>query len=130
VGRHAEHPVLGRDVKRLSGAQEALAGSAMKLLGWFQSGQMSMVPLYANRFLAMMSELAVGWLLLEGAVIADEKRKKLDPKDKDVAFYTGKVEAAQYYARTELPSVELSAKLMAEEDRSPLDIPDAAFATV
>jgi alkylation response protein AidB-like acyl-CoA dehydrogenase len=130
VGRHAEHPVLGRDVKRLSAAQEALAGSAMKLLGWFQSGQMSMVPLYANRFLAMMSEVAVAWLLLEGAVIADGKRAKLDPKDKDVAFYTGKVEAAQYYARNELPNVEMSAKLMAEEDRTALDIPDAAFATV
>jgi hypothetical protein len=29
-----------------------------------------------------------------------------------------------------LPAVELKARLMAEEDRSPLEITDAAFATV
>ena len=43
---------------------------------------------------------------------------------------TGKVAAALYYARTVLPGVEQKAKAMAEEDRSPLDMPDAAFATV
>jgi hypothetical protein len=47
-----------------------------------------------------------------------------------VAFYEGKVAAAQYYARNVLPGVELKAKLMAEEDKTPLEISDAAFATV
>ncbi len=130
VSKNGGDPVLGPQVKRLAAAQEALAGSAMRLLGWFQSGQVAMVPLNANRFLAMMSEVAVGWLLLEGAVIAQEALKTVDPKHPDVAFYTGKMRAAQYFAQTELPNVELSARLMGDEDRSPLDIPDAAFATV
>ena len=57
---------LQAEVKRLGKAQEALTTSAMKLLMWFQSGQLEIVPLVANRFLDMMSELSVAWLLLLG----------------------------------------------------------------
>jgi alkylation response protein AidB-like acyl-CoA dehydrogenase len=130
VAKNGQHPELGAAVKRLGLAQEAFAGSAMKLLSWFQGGQVAMVPLYANRFLAMMSELTVAWLLLDGARIALLALKKVDPAHPDAAFYAGKVQAALYYARTELPNVEQGARLMGEEDRSPLETPDAAFATV
>jgi hypothetical protein len=79
----------------------------------------------------MMSELTVAWLLLEGALVADEKKKKSVAADHpDAAFYDGKIHAALYYARNVLPGVEHKAHLLAEEDKSPLDIPDAAFATV
>jgi hypothetical protein len=130
VAENAQHPELGAAVKRLGLAQEAFAGSAMKLLAWFQGGRVAMVPLYANRFLSMMSELTVGWLLLDGARIAIEAKKKIDASHPDAAFYEGKVQAALYYARSELPNVEQGARVMGEEDRSPLDTPDAAFATV
>jgi alkylation response protein AidB-like acyl-CoA dehydrogenase len=125
VAQYKDHPAIGAQVKGLGAAQEALAGSALKLLTWFQTGKMDMVPLFATRFLEMMSEVAVAWLLLEGAVIADAKKS-----GNDKAFYEGKVLAALYYARTVLPSVELLAKQMNDEDRSPLEISDAAFATV
>jgi hypothetical protein len=130
VADNAQHPQLGAAVKRLGLAQEAFAGSAMKLLAWFQSGQVGMVPLYANRFLVMMSQLAVAWLLLDGARIALEASKAVAAGHPDAAFYAGKVQAALYYARTELPNVEVSARLMGDEDRSPIETPDAGFATV
>jgi alkylation response protein AidB-like acyl-CoA dehydrogenase len=130
VGAQGDHPVLGAAVKRLGLAQEAFAASAMKFLSWFQSGQIAMVPLYANRFLAMMSEVAVAWLLLDGAVTAHAASKTVAADHPDAAFYSGKVQAALYYARTDLPNVEQVARLMAEEDRSPLDTPEAGFATV
>ncbi len=127
VAQYKDHASLGPQIKGLGVAQEALAGSAMKLLMWFQTGKMDMVPLFANRFLEMMSELAVAWLLLEGAVIADSK---LATATTDKSFYEGRIHAARFYARGALPHVELLAKQMNDEDRSPLDIPDAAFATV
>jgi alkylation response protein AidB-like acyl-CoA dehydrogenase len=130
VAANSAHPVLGAEVKRLGRAQEAVAGSAMRLLSWFQMGRAELVPLNANRFLAMMSELTVAWLLLDGAILADAAAKNVDPQHPDVAFYAGKVQAALYYARTCLPSVESAAKSLGDEDRTPLDIPDAAFATV
>jgi hypothetical protein len=130
VAAHREHPTLGKDVQRLGKAQEALMSAAMRLLMWFQSGQIERVPLHANRFLEMMAETTVAWVLLEGAVLADGKRTGLDASHPDAAFYAGKIAAAQYYARNVLPGVEHKAQLVMDEDQSPLEIPDAGFATV
>ena len=130
VAAHREHAVIGSAVKRLGAAQEALGGTAMRLLAWFQSGQMGLVPLYANRFLEMMAETTVAWMLLDGAVIADEKAKTVDAAHPDKAFYAGKVASALYYARNVLPGVEDKARVLSEEDKSALEITDAAFATV
>ncbi len=130
VQKHAGHPVLGAAAKTLGMAQEALSGSAMRLLMWFQTGNVAMVPLQGNRFLEMMSETTVGWMLLEGAAIALAKKASVAAGHPDAAFYDGKVAAALYYARNVLPGVEFKAKLMGDEDKSALDISDAAFATV
>jgi len=130
VAANSSHATLGPAVKALGAAQEAVGGSAMRLLMWFQSGQLALVPLAANRFLEMMSELTVAWLLLQGAVIAEEAKAKTDAGHPDHAFYAGKVAAAQYFARNVLPGVTHKAELMGAEDKSPIDIPDAAFATV
>lgn len=132
VQTHKAHPTLGAAVAELGAAQEAVSGTAMRLLMWFQSGRMTMVPLAANRFLEMMSVLSVGWLLLEGAVIAAEKEQAL-PKEgagPDRAFYQGKHHAANYFARHMLPEVRSHADILGREDRSALDIPNDAFATV
>jgi hypothetical protein len=130
VAANSAHPKLGASVKKLGSAAEVLGGSTMKLLMWFQGGNIGLVPLYANRFLEMMSETTVTWLLLEGAVIADAKLAKVAPTEADHAFYTGKIAAALYFARTVLPGVEQKAASMGDEDRTPLDVPEAAFATV
>jgi alkylation response protein AidB-like acyl-CoA dehydrogenase len=130
VQKNSADATLGPAVKTLALAQEALGGSAMRLLTWFQTGNIGLVPLHANRFLEMMSETAVAWLLLEGAAIAIEKKKTVAAGHPDAAFYEGKIAAALFYARNVLPGVELKAKLMGEEDKTPLDLSDAAFATV
>jgi alkylation response protein AidB-like acyl-CoA dehydrogenase len=130
VATHSSHATLGPAVKKLGAAQEAVAGTAMRLLMWFQSGQLALVPLSANRFCEMMSELTVAWQLLEGAVVAEEAKSKVAEGHPDASFYAGKAAAALYFARNVLPGVEHKAQLLAEEDKSPLDIPDAAFATV
>jgi alkylation response protein AidB-like acyl-CoA dehydrogenase len=130
VQKHASDPTLGPAVKTLSLAQEALGGSAMRLLMWFQTGNVALVPLQANRFLEMMAETTVAWLLLEGAAIAMETKKTVAAGHPDAAFYEGKIAAALYYARNVLPTVELKAKLMGDEDKTPMELSDAAFATV
>ncbi len=130
VATHKEHPVLGPAVVALGAAQEALGGSVMRLLGWFQSGNLPLVPLAANRFLEMVAETAVAWQLLDGARIADAKLALVPEGHPDQAFYLGKRYAALYFARNVLPDVEHSARILAEGDSSALDIPDAGFATV
>jgi len=130
IAANKDHEVLGADLKRLASAQEAVGGSAMRLLMWFQTGNVTMVPLNANRFLEMMSEVAVGWLLLDGAAIAAAALKELPAGHADAAFYQGKIAAAQFYARNVLPGVEAKAALMGNEDKSAVELPIEAFATV
>ncbi len=130
VAETREHPVLGTAVQQLGKAQEAVGGAAFQLLGWFKGGQAERVPLNANRFLEMMSEMAVAWLLLEGAAIAAKKQADTDASHPDHAFYEGKKQAAIYYALNVLPGVIAKSKMLQSGDTSALDIPDAAFASI
>jgi alkylation response protein AidB-like acyl-CoA dehydrogenase len=127
IAAQREHPVLGAAVQQLGKAHEAVGGAAFQLLGWFKGGQVASVPLHANRFLEMMSELAVGWLLLEGAALALEQQKNVKSDHPDHAFYEGKKHAALFFAHNHLPAVIAKSKMMQSGDTSALDIPAAAF---
>jgi alkylation response protein AidB-like acyl-CoA dehydrogenase len=130
VQANKDHPTLAPGIANLAQAMEVLTGSAMRFLGWFTGGKMEMVPLAANRFLEMMSETTIGWLLLEGAVIAEKASAALPEGHADRAFYSGKRYAAMYFAQNVLPSVVMKATLLGKEDRTPIDMPDDAFATI
>lgn len=129
VEANRAHAVFGAAVETLGAAQEAAMQAAMGILGWSQSDKPELIPLQANRFQRMMSELAVGWLLLEAGVIAHAAQEKASGEG-EKAFYEGKKASALWYARNVLPNVKLGAELMASEDMSPLQLPDAAFATL
>jgi len=128
VAAHKQHPTLKDAIAVLAQAMEALTGTGGKFMQWFGGGKMEMVPSVANRFLEMMSETTVGWLLLEGAVVAEAAAEKLPAEHPDRAFYEGKRFAAQYFAHNVLPGVVAKAQMIAREDRTALDMPIAAFA--
>jgi 3-(methylthio)propanoyl-CoA dehydrogenase len=128
VEAHREDPELGADVQRLAAAQEAVMSTAMNLLTWSQTGKTVLIPLAANQFLTMMSQLAVGWLLLDAGMIAGNAQAKLSPTNPERNFYEGKRASAKWFARNVLPRVESSARVLALEDLSAMEIPDAAFA--
>jgi hypothetical protein len=130
VEKNKSHPVLGGAVAELARAHEAVGTCAMQFLGWFQGGEIEKVPLNSNRFLQMMSELTVGWLLLDAAVIALEAQKKLDNAHPDWAFYEGKKAAAKFWASTVLAAVPTLGEILRAADKSPLEIPNDGFATV
>jgi alkylation response protein AidB-like acyl-CoA dehydrogenase len=128
VAKNKDHAVLKDAIGVLGQAMEAMTATGGKFMQWFGGGKVEMVPTVANRFLEMMSETTVGWLLLEQAVIAQAALDKLPAEHPDRAFYTGKVFGAQYFATNVLPGVAAKAQLIAREDRSVLDIPVEAFA--
>ena len=132
IADNEKHAFVGPLVKELAQAHEAVAGTAMRLLSWFQSGRMQIVPLVANRVLEMMSELCCAWLLCDGARIAHDALEKLPPGEgeSDRAFYEGKKYVAQYFVRNVLPHAKLTAEILGREDVSAIEIPAAAFATV
>lgn len=114
----------------LSSAIEALTGTAMRFWGWLKDHKVDLVPLVANRFLEMMAETVVGWLLLDGAIIAEKAAAELDDSHPDKAFYEGRKYAALHYAHDVLPGVAFKAGLIAKEQRQPMDIPEEAFTTL
>lgn len=125
-----EHAVLKDGAAALDAAADAVMSTAMRFLGWFGAGKMEMVPLAANRFLEMMAETALGWLLLDGAVIAEKAADALPADHADRAFYLGKRYAAQYFLANVVATVPQKAQMIGKEDRTPIEIPTAAFATV
>ncbi len=130
VAANAQHPQIGGEVQALGKAAESLGGAAMQIFGWSQGAKFVLVPLTATRFLEMMSETAVAWMLLESARVALEASAKLPEGHVDGPFYAGKLHAARFYARNVLPGVLHKAKVIGAEDQSPMDIADDAFATV
>jgi alkylation response protein AidB-like acyl-CoA dehydrogenase len=130
IAANKDHPVVKDGVAALGQSLEALTAAGGKFMMWFGGGKMEMVPLAANRFLEMMSETVIGWLLLEAAVIADAAAKKLPADHPDQAFYAGKKFAAQYFGANVLPLVAAKGALLGREDRTALEIPQSAFASV
>jgi hypothetical protein len=75
----------------------------------------------------MMSELAIGWLLLDAAILAEKAVERFPKGHPDRSFYEGKHWSALWFARNVLPGVVHSAELIAGEDTSALEIPEPAF---
>jgi len=128
VAKNKDHAKLGPAVAQLANAQQAVAGTAMKFMAWQGQGKAHLVPLVANRCLNMMSELTIGWLLLEQAVISIDKLETASASDKP--FYQGKVHSAVFFAQSALPLIPQQAVVINAEDDSALQIPEEAFATV
>ncbi len=130
IDTHKDDAELGESVAILQKAHQAVGATVMQFLGWFQGGQMARIPICAELFLEMMSELAVGWLLLEQASIAAQKAQSVNETHPDRHFYAGKRYAARWYARSVLSLAPAKARTIAAADESPNEIPDEAFATV
>ncbi len=130
VEANKDHPAFGAEVKQLAAAQEAVANTAMSFMGWGEAGKLELLPSVANRFLEMMAELTVGWLLLDAGIIAEAAAKKLSAEHPDRKFYEGKKFSALWFAREVLPTVPLKAQLIASENRAALEVPADALATI
>ncbi|MFP4311389.1 MAG: acyl-CoA dehydrogenase [Nitriliruptoraceae bacterium] len=83
--------------------------------------------LQSTEFLFSLAEVLIGWLLLRQAEVAHDAIKAGVGSGADQDFYTGKVAAARYFARSVLPKVGLRAQVAAEEDGALMGVPESAF---
>ncbi|MEM9729898.1 MAG: acyl-CoA dehydrogenase [Myxococcota bacterium] len=130
IDEHKDHEVLGGAVTSLQNAHEAIAASVMQFIGWFKGGKIEQIPLAAEDFLTLLSDLAVGWLLLQQASIALSKLPETSETHPDHAFYTGKKYAALHFASSVLTATPSRVKRLHSIDTLPVEIPNEAFATV
>lgn len=93
-----------------------------------QSEQIYKAGLHATDFLYSLSEIVIGWLLLQHAEIAQQALETgADLTDDDRAFYTGKVASGRWFVRHVLPKVATRARIAAQEDGSLMELPVEAF---
>ncbi len=87
------------------------------------------VGLNTSRFLLAAGDLVVGWLLLRQAEVAHEaltsRGESLTAADRD--FYSGKVAAAQFFARTVLPRLSSERAIAEGTDLDLMELAESAF---
>ena len=130
VEAHRQDPIYAAEIEILGAAQEAVLQLAMGFLEWSQSDQLALVPLNANRFLTIMSQLAVGWLLLDAALLSEKAAKGLAADHPDREFYLGKRASALWYARNVLSGIPGASKAALLKDASPMELPENGFGAV
>ncbi|MFF3461915.1 acyl-CoA dehydrogenase [Streptomyces sp. NPDC002619] len=133
---------LGTGGEELAGAREHLAKAAVELeaiVGLMLTDlaateqdvkNIYKVGLNTTRLLLTSGDVIVGYLLLKGAAVAAEKLQSASAKavsSKDVAFYTGKIAAAKFFAANVLPGVTLARKVSENVDLDLMELDEAAF---
>ncbi|WP_328561592.1 acyl-CoA dehydrogenase [Streptomyces coelicoflavus] len=128
--------------EELSGAREHLAKAAVELeaiVGLMLTDlaateqdvkNIYKVGLNTTRLLQASGDVIVGYLLLKGAAIAAEKLATASAKavsSKDVAFYTGKIAAAKFFAANVLPGLTLARKVAQGVELDLMELDEAAF---
>lgn len=110
VDENSAHPRLSTAVQTLGKALQAVGNMAQQLASWGKSAEAARVPMVANGFLELLSEVCVGWLLLDAGVLAASRCAAAEVSDQP--FYAGKLAVADYFASWILPSVPGRAKTL------------------
>jgi hypothetical protein len=137
------HPVLGTEIDRLEVSKNAVAEVAMFFASKAKE-DFTLPVLYACPFLDLFGDMLVGWQLLWQAAVAQEKLQQLlqdrgvegteaqstfVEENRDAAYYTGKIASARFFANTFLTLAPAKAQVIKNGDKSPLEIPEIAFAS-
>ncbi len=112
--QHSAHPVLGTATAQLGRTRTTLAQLTVHLGALGRAGKVRQIALSASPYLKLMSELCVGWLLLDAAAISHEKLSALEEGHADGSFYRGKVASATYFAKAVLPRTAFEAARLEE----------------
>ncbi|MGE0546376.1 MAG: acyl-CoA dehydrogenase [Kofleriaceae bacterium] len=83
------------------------------------------VGLQGNRILFSLAELVIGWRLAVSAHVALAKLSSATSDD--AAFYRGKLAAARFYAKTVLPNIAMTRKLVEASDLDLMEMSDDSW---
>ena len=89
------------------------------------SGDIGRTLANATVYLEAFGHIVMAWIWLEQATIAAQAMASATPED--LAFYHGKLQAARYFQRWELPKVDAQLALLATLDTTTLDMQNHWF---
>ncbi len=129
-----ENDGLAEERERLGTALDAtqshlgvLLQHAMASMDESKRTELYKTGLQSTAFLESLAEVLIGWLLLRQAEVAHDALEAGVGSDADRDFYTGKLAAARFFARSVLPKAGLRAQVAAEEDGALMGVPENAF---
>ena len=74
----------------------------------------------ASHYMTVLGHLAIGWVWLQQATIAQKQLPDATGDDRD--FYAGKLQACRFFFATELPLVEYAARLVRDSEPSAFEM--------
>lgn len=135
---------LKKEAAYLEEANNALIDLTLHFAQLGKSSGFLLPILNASPYLELFGDLIISHFLLQGAAIAEEKllaiyevkgveeskgrQRSLVHQDTDVAYYTGKVSVAKFFAVNILPSVKSRCESLKSGDKTPIEIADESFA--
>jgi hypothetical protein len=123
-----ERELLGRALEDVQAIVETMVGSLMAAdpRSGGDPANLYVVGQNTSRLLLATGDLVVGWLLLRaGEVALAALEREISAADR--AFYTGKVAAARFFARTVLPRLSADRAVAEGVDNALMEVPEDAF---
>jgi hypothetical protein len=135
---------LKKTAAYLEEANNALIDLTMHFAQLGKSAGFLLPILNATPYLELFGDVIIGHFLIQGAAIAAEKlqaiyaesgaeeskgkQRSLIHQNADVAFYSGKVAAAKFFAVDVLTSMKAKCEAIKTGDKTPIEIADESFA--
>ena len=134
-----ENPRLGKVVGLFDEATSQLVEATTYFATKAMSGETTIPVLYATPYAELFGDVAIGYVLLWQAEIADrklqdlyekaqadtkEKQNQLLVDSKDAAFYRGKIASAEFFSNTVLSLAKGKARCIMSGELSAVEIPN------
>ena len=110
---------------QLRAAATLCAETTMAVGRRMASGDARLALANAQHYMHLLGHTVIAWQWLRQATVAQRALAAANPPDAD--FYRGKLQACRFFFATELPQVELAAKLVAGAEPSAFAMQDAWF---
>ena len=123
--RAQSEPALLALAQQLQAAIEVVAATTRTAAQRMRAGEARDVLANATHYMTALGHLTIAWLWLWQAEVAMAALPAAAAHDQD--FYRGKLQACRFFYATEVPLIAHAARLVADVDRSALDMRDAWF---
>jgi hypothetical protein len=118
---------FGAEYETLDAAFGDFDAILKQMNGYNGDGKPDMAPFYATRVLHAAAMLYCGRLILDQALLANEKLNELGEDHFDAAYYRGKIASARFYIQSIVPQVGALRRIIEIGDRSAIEIAEESF---
>jgi len=121
IGEAKQQDALAEFAGELQKAAKTLAHVTDTLLGGMLEKNIDMVLSNSVKYLELFGNVVIAWIWLKQGIVANAALEQ-QPHEEDEKFYRGKLQAMQYFFRSELPEINGWAKLLVDFDSTSYDM--------